>query len=208
MKIPMVQRYTFPERVNHWVVMLTFLLLLVSGLAWFYPSFYWMVNLLGGGTCARILHPFIGVVMFISFLGMTFRFWKDNRMTKNDYQWLGKIGAVLRNDHHNLPEIGRYNPGQKLLFKTLVVCMLVLMVSGVIMWQPYFAPLFCIDSVRWAILAHSLAAFVLISGITVHVYAAIFWITGSFTAMTTGLVTRAWARKHHPLWYREVSSGK
>lgn len=208
MKTVMVQRYTFRERVNHWVVVLAFLFLLVSGLALFYPSNYWLVNLVGGGTCARILHPFIGVIMFVSFLGMMFRFWKDNHLTKNDYLWLSKVGAALRDDHSNLPEIGRYNPRQKLMFHTVALCIPVLLIAGVIMWRPYFAPLFSIETIRWAMVVHSLAAFVLIFVIIAHVYAAIFWVTGTLSAMTTGMVTRAWAKRHHPLWYREVSAGE
>jgi len=37
----------------------------------------------------------------------------------------------------------------------------------------------------------------------VHIYAAI-WIKGSMGAMLYGTVSRAWARKHHPLWAKEV----
>jgi formate dehydrogenase subunit gamma len=44
---------------------------------------------------------------------------------------------------------------------------------------------------------------VLISSIVVHIYAAI-WVKGSIGAMTSGKVSRAWARKHHKLWYDEM----
>jgi formate dehydrogenase subunit gamma len=38
----------------------------------------------------------------------------------------------------------------------------------------------------------------------VHIYAGI-WIKGSVSAMMHGWVSRAWAKKHHELWYREVT---
>jgi formate dehydrogenase subunit gamma len=41
----------------------------------------------------------------------------------------------------------------------------------------------------------------------VHIYAGI-WIKGSIGAMLHGWVSRAWARKHHELWYREVTGDK
>jgi formate dehydrogenase subunit gamma len=40
--------------------------------------------------------------------------------------------------------------------------------------------------------------------IIIHVYAGL-WIKGSVDAMMHGRVSRAWARKHHLLWYREVT---
>ncbi|MNE60178.1 Formate dehydrogenase, cytochrome b556(fdo) subunit [compost metagenome] len=44
----------------------------------------------------------------------------------------------------------------------------------------------------------------LICSIIVHIYAGI-WIKGSISAMLHGWVSRAWARKHHGAWYKEVS---
>ena len=63
----LVQRHGINERLNHWVVAITFILLALSGLALFHPAFFFLTNLFGGGTWSRILHPFIGVVMFVSF---------------------------------------------------------------------------------------------------------------------------------------------
>ena len=37
----------------------------------------------------------------------------------------------------------------------------------------------------------------------VHAYAA-FWVKGSIRSMIEGWVTRGWAKKHHPRWYREI----
>jgi formate dehydrogenase subunit gamma len=41
-------------------------------------------------------------------------------------------------------------------------------------------------------------------GIGVHWYAA-YWTRGAVRAMVRGTVTRAWAKFHHPVWYREVT---
>ena len=56
-------RYNASERANHWVVGICFILLALSGLAFFHPAFFWLTNLFGGGPWTRILHPYIGVVM-------------------------------------------------------------------------------------------------------------------------------------------------
>ncbi len=202
----LVQRYNVNERVTHWVVAITFVLLAFSGLALFHPAFFFLTNLFGGGTWSRILHPFIGVVMFVFFLMLAARFWDQNRITSADREWKKHFGDILANKAKNLPEIGKYNIGQKWLFWVLVVAIPVLLVSGFIIWQPYFAPGFPVGAARIASLLHALAAFIAIITIIVHIYAA-YWTKGSIRAMTRGTVTRAWARHHHPAWYKEVSKG-
>ena len=52
-----IRRYTASERINHWLVAISFILTALSGLAFFHPGLYWLSNLFGGGTWARILHP-------------------------------------------------------------------------------------------------------------------------------------------------------
>ncbi len=202
----LVRRYSVQERINHWWVALTVILLALSGLALFHPAFFFLTSLFGGGTWARILHPFIGVVMFVSFMGLAARLWQYNRITDADREWGKHLKAILANRAKDLPEIGKYNLFQKYLFWTLVTLISILLVSGVIIWQPYFAPVFPIILLRLAALAHALAAFIAILAIIVHVYAAI-WTRGSIRAMTRGTVTAAWARHHHPAWYKETTKG-
>ncbi|MCQ4346133.1 formate dehydrogenase subunit gamma [Pseudomonas stutzeri] len=198
-----IQRYTPSERSNHWAVAILFVLAGLSGLALFHPALFWLSGLFGGGVWTRILHPFLGLAMFALFLIMALRFAGHNRLNANDRQWLGQLNDVLCNREDKLPEVGRYNAGQKLLFWVLVLCMLVLLASGIVIWRQYFGHVFGIELIRLAALAHALAAFVLVTSIIVHVYAAI-WVKGSVGAMLTGKVSRAWARKHHPGWFKEI----
>lgn len=203
-KSNLVTRYSARERTNHWLVAITFIMLALSGLSLFHPAFFFLSNLFGGGTWTRILHPFIGVVMFVSFLALIIKFWGNNRITAADREWQKHFGEIMANKAGKLPEIGKYNIGQKYLFWSLVVVIPLLMLSGFIVWRPYFAPYFPIDVIRAAVLIHSVAAFIAIIAIIVHVYAAI-WTRGSIRAMTRGTVTTAWAKHHHPGWYEEIS---
>jgi formate dehydrogenase subunit gamma len=202
-----IRRYDANERLIHWIVAILFILLTASGLAFFHPSFWFLSVLLGGGTWARILHPFIGVLMFAFFLVMAMRYWNDNKIQPYDREWGKRLSDVINNRDDNLPPIDKYNVGQKQLFWTMVVTMVLLIVSGIMMWRPYFAGAFPIPLIRIAAVVHMLSAFVLIVGIIVHVYAALFWVRGSLRAMTRGTVSRAWARHHHPLWYRRMTGG-
>jgi len=205
-KANMIERYEASDRINHWLVAITFVLLALSGLALFHPSMFFLTNLFGGGPWTRILHPFIGLVMFAAFAGLALRFWRQNYLDKNDEQWLKQWQDVINNREDKLPEVGRYNAGQKVLFWLMVGCLTVLLLSGIVTWRPYFAPAFNITMIRIAVVLHALAAFLLILGIIVHVYAAI-WVKGSVRAMMRGTVTPAWAKKHHPGWYKQVTGG-
>jgi len=202
-----IVRYSGSDRFNHWLVALLFVLAAISGLAFFHPSLFFLSNVLGGGQLSRILHPFIGVAMFVLFVILYFKFWHHNILHKNDRQWLKQIGDVIADREERLPEVGRYNGGQKLLFWVMTITMLLLVISGMAFWRPYFASNFHIDTVRLAAVVHAGAAAVLILGIIVHVYAAL-WVKGTIKGMWTGVVSSAWARKHHPGWYKEVSGGK
>ncbi|AJE13609.1 MULTISPECIES: formate dehydrogenase subunit gamma [Stutzerimonas] len=198
-----IERYTPSQRSNHWAVAILFVLAALSGLALFHPALFGLSGLFGGGTWTRILHPFIGVAMFVFFLVLAIRFAGHNRIEARDRQWLRQINDVVHNREEKLPPVGRYNAGQKLLYWTLVLSMLVLLFSGIVIWREYFSSFFGITTLRLAAVLHALAAFVLIVSIIVHIYAAI-WIKGSMGAMLYGTVSRAWARKHHPLWAKEV----
>ncbi|QWQ16961.1 formate dehydrogenase cytochrome b556 subunit [Providencia rettgeri] len=189
------------ERINHWAVVICFLFTAISGLGFFFPSLNWFMNILGTPQLSRILHPFVGMAMFLLFVFMFFRYFHHNFINKEDIKWAKNIGKVLKNEEAG--DVGQYNLGQKGVYWVVTICLLALVITGVIMWRPYFADYFPIPVYRAAILIHSLSAIALIIMIVVHAYAAI-WVKGSVRAMVEGWVTRGWARKHHPLWYRQL----
>lgn len=205
MKEKLIQRYSASERINHWIVAVCFVLLAVSGLAFFYPAFFWLTGIFGTPQLARILHPFIGVVMFLGFFIQFFRYWHHNILNREDIKWMKSVKEVLKGNE--VGDIGRYNGGQKGMFWVMTLCLLALIGSGVIAWRPYFAIHFPIPVIRIALLVHSASAVALIASIIVHVYAAL-WVKGTIRAMVEGVVTHAWAKKHHPKWYREMTSKK
>jgi len=199
-------RYEPSTRVNHWIVAISFVLLALSGLALFHPALFWLTNLFGGGTWTRILHPFIGLVMIIAFCLLGAKMWNDNRLQPRDRVWLKRFRDVVANREENAPEVGRYNAGQKLIYWVIVICLPLLLLSGIVIWRSYFAAYFPIELIRFAALLHAFVAFVLISAIVIHIYAAI-WVRGSVRAMTRGTVSYGWAWKHHRLWFRDAVKG-
>ncbi|MEI8305069.1 MAG: formate dehydrogenase subunit gamma [Burkholderiales bacterium] len=203
----MIRRYQDGERMNHWFIALMFLLAGLSGLAFFHPAFFFLVNLFGGGSWARILHPFMGVLMVLGFAVLFVRLWRDNLITDADRAWKQKMGQMLRGQKAGMPPVGKYNYGQKMVFWAMTGSLVVLLITGFVFWRPWFAPFFPVAVLRAAVLLHSVAAVVLILSTIMHVYAAI-WVKGTVRAMTRGDVTENWARLNHPLWHEEMTKGR
>ncbi len=202
-----VDRYTVGARINHWITAISLVLLALSGLALFHPSLFFLTGLFGGGSTTRMIHPWIGVILFVSFLGLFFRFFRLNLWERTDNVWLGRLRDVLAGDENKLPEVGKYNAGQKMVFWSMSLLILVLITSGVVVWDQYFGNYFTVGQKRVAVLVHSITAIVAICVWIVHVYAAI-WVRGTISAMTRGQVTGGWAWRHHRKWLRELVAGK
>ncbi len=200
-------RFTPAERVNHWLTAIIFILLALSGLTFFHPDFYPLNQLFGGGVWTRILHPFIGVAMAISFGVMFSNYRQLNVITPTDREWLSHVSEMVAGDDRNMPEAGKFNGGQKLLFWLLVACMALLILSGIVIWRAYFSFLFPVALIRFASVVHAVAATIMIALIIFHIYAAI-WTKESVDAMLYGRVRRAWAKQHHPAWFRQLMGGQ
>jgi len=202
-----LKRYEDGERMTHWVVAITFVLAGLSGLAFFHPSLFFFSHLFGGGPWTRILHPFIGLLMFLAFVLMAVHHWRDNVMKPGDSEWRKKAPDLLLGRHPQMPPAGKFNAGQKVLFWVLLVCMGVLLATGVALWRPWIAPLLPVDLLRVSVLLHAVGAAVLVLMIIGHIYMGI-WTKGSMRGMTRGNVPEGWARLHHPAWHREMTRGK
>src|SRR5690606_31363057 len=111
---------------------------------------------------------------FFSFMGLFFRFWKLNLWRRTDSVWMSRLRDVLTGQDENLPEIGKYNAGQKMVFWSMSILILVLIGSGLVIWQQYFSQYTSVEQQRIAVLVHAVAAILAICVWIVHVYAAIW----------------------------------
>jgi formate dehydrogenase subunit gamma len=197
-------RYTTVARLNHWITAALLILLALSGMALFHPSLFFLTNLFGGGSYTRAIHPWFGTVLLLSFALLFIRFARHNLWERDDTRWIGSIRSVLANDEEHAPEVGRYNAGQKLVFWTMTLLILMLFASGIMVWDTYFFSYTTIGQKRFAQLVHSVAAVAIIGIWIVHVYAAL-WVRGSVQAMTRGVVSAGWSWRHHRKWLRETA---
>lgn len=198
-----ISRYRGFTRANHWLTAVCMIVLLLSGFAFFHPSLYWLTNLFGGGQVTRWLHPIVGVVLAVSFLVLFLQMWRLNMPRREDAEWARRIGDVVRGQEEGLPEVAKYNAGQKLVFWGMAVLILAMLVTGVMIWEQFFAHLFSIPARRVAVAVHAISAIGSILLFILHVYSAI-WTRGTMRAMTRGTVTGGWAYRHHRKWLREL----
>jgi len=202
----MILRHSVGDRLNHWLIAIAYVFLFLSGLAMFHPFYFWVSQVFGSGQFMRLLHPFAGVLLALMFYPYAAKHWRDNKWLRADTSWMRNMLAVMQKRHH--PEdTGKYNAGQKLMFWSMVPIIAVLLATGVMLWQPWFAPAFPPVARRVAGLLHVVAAFCMFVGIGVHWYAA-YWTRGSVRAMIRGFVTRQWAKFHHPAWFKEMTGGE
>ena len=180
-------RYSFRERIVHFVVAASFLYLVLTGLAFWSPSFYWIGTPLGGGFLVRALHPWVGLILAGAVTVMFLSWHRMMRITPADREWRRSMGHYIRNEDTQVPPVpGRFNYGQKLLFWTMAVAALMLLVSGIALWVPHYIP----GSLAWirqfAILLHATSALVGMGALIVHVYMGVVVVRGGIEAMFQG----------------------
>jgi formate dehydrogenase subunit gamma len=206
-------RYNFKERLVHWFAGLSYIYLMLTGLAFWSPWCFWIAVILGGGTVSRMLHPWVGLVYAASVIYMLGIWNADMKITDTDRKWTKTIGAYVRNEEEEqLPEhaerawqqwapVDRFNLGQKYLFWTMFWGGIVLLLTGVVLWFPDRFP----QPVRLvSIFVHPLAFLATLAGFIIHVYMGTAVVRGGFTSIIRGEVTENWARHHHRLWVERI----
>src|ERR1700722_12795277 len=200
-----IVRYTFGERVNHWLGALSYIYLLMTGLAFWSPYLYWLAAIVGGGAAARLWHPWFGLI-FTASLFWTFKEWRgDMKIDGADRAWAKAIPDYIKNEDEKLPPVARFNYGQKLFFWGIFYSVILLLLSGVVLWYTETLP-WSLRFVRYAaILIHASVALITIGLFLIHVYMSAVLEEGSLGSMIHGSVTRAWAWTFHRTWYYEVT---
>src|ERR1700680_385965 len=199
-----VLRYSFNERLMHWVAGASYVYLLLTGLAFWSPWLFWIAIVLGGPTISREMHDWAGL-LFVSALFLILRVWgSQRREAPGDKAWWQAMPHYIRNEDEAMPSADRFNPGQKLLFWGFLACGILLLLSGLILGF--------IDLIPWnlrflrylAVILHPAAALTTIGLFMIHLYMGTAAERGAFDSVIRGDVSRSWALKHHRLWLEQI----
>jgi formate dehydrogenase subunit gamma len=199
-----IVRYGLGERLLHALAGLTYVYLLLTGLAFWTPALYWLAIVLGGGYLSRLLHPWLGVAFSVVVIAMYVVWRRDMKTTQADRAWRRALGRYIRNEDAAVPPAGRFNYGQKMLFWLMFWGGLALLLSGLVLWFGASVP-WELRGVRFAaVIVHAVAALLTIGGFIVHLYMGLAVVPDGLHAILHGDVPEDWARHHHPLWYRQI----
>ena len=190
------------ERILHWMLAISCLLLCVTGLAMMFQTFNFVSLLFGGLKNLKLVHNFTGLVFAIFLILVIRMWWKEAGVFvfPEDLDWIKAAGGYLWHVDH-VPETGKYNPGQKMFFLTVVACGVLMIVTGLIMWFPTALPT---TLVRWMYPLHALGFVAIFAFFFIHLYLGTIGNPGSVSAMISGKMELPVLRMLHPKWVKEM----
>jgi formate dehydrogenase subunit gamma len=198
-----IVRHKLSARLIHWTVAVLFILACLTGMPIWSPVFGWMAYLFGGLSVCRWFHAWVGVAFAVASVIMVVLWAGQMIFDEGDKRF--NVFEYLKFRPEEDPNVGKYNAGQKFFFWAALVMMLLLLLSGIPLWWPKD---FSWQLRQVCIVVHDIAFIAFFCTIVGHIYLGTAAEPGTFRSMTRGTVTRAWARLHHPKWYRDVTGGR
>jgi len=203
-----IHRFTRVEIAAHWLHVVPFFVLFVTGIALYRPYLNGLAEAFGGFSTTRVIHRVAGVVFFLSWMVHPLLDFQGFVQLLRDFviirrhEWKGFMTAFATGARVP-PGTGKYNVGQKALFYLTCGGGAVMSASGFILW---FSGLFPEALVRWMYPVHDGFMILMTMVVLGHVYLATIAYQGCMSAMTHGYVTREWAKRFHPAWFERVTS--
>lgn len=208
--IQRVERFNFVARLTHWGHTVTFLLCLFTGLVLFLDNVGWLAAVFGGYAGAGLVHRISAVVMtlvLVFFVVFDFKgiidWVKDLlRFGINDIKFVMVFPLEFLGFPVKVPPQTRFNGGEKGNSIVTPTCVILLVLSGYIMWFPSIFPA---GLVRVAYPIHDIAMVLATCMVCMHGYLGSFHPGSgeSFWGMWKGTVRSDWAQHHHAIWYEE-----
>lgn len=216
-----LQRHRAGMRFLHWFNALSWVLLLLTGVALMsaerfalfgqgFPS--WVSDLFGGAANLIRFHAVLGIVwavvivpIFLVYKRGGIEALKEIRLSRDDFLWLRKKPkAMLAESSESLPKQDKYNAGQKLFAMAVLLGTSAIIITGVIMT-------FHLGSaalVAASIVAHKLAIAVTLLGAAVHVTMAAILREErpALKSMVFGDVDFDYAKHHNKKWVEEIEA--
>lgn len=193
----LVKRASPAQRLIHWIHMISFLILMTSGLGLYAKAFFGLTGLFGGVNISRVIHHYTGVVFIVTTL-IVFIQWASAITAKGEDSLVDVIRSYL--DHSFHARAGKLNAGQKLYGWFILLVGLIMGGTGLAMWFPFVLGR---GLQQWMYFLHNLCFIGFVAFAIVHLYLGTFGNPGSWRIMTRGTVTKDWAKTHHPEWEAE-----
>ena len=221
-----ITRFHYYERMGHWTVAISFILLSLTGLnilfgryvllPVFGPEIFAQITLAG-----KFIHNYVAFAFAIGVVWIFIHWVPHNIPTLTDIKWALKGGGILVPSVH--PDAHKFNAGQKVIFWLTILGGVSVIMSGWALLFPFTTSMFAktfifINSVigtslpetlspmqeqQFAQAWHTVMSVFLICVILAHIYIGSLGMEGAFAAMGSGEVDINWAREHHNLWVED-----
>ncbi len=214
------------QRIQHWMLLGSFILLAVTGLPMRFPDVRWLgfvYRLVGGLEVARTIHRIAAVIMIVDgliHLGYILYLLKKNNFKilkawpmiptwKDAVDWW-KTSLYYFGLRDSLPQYDRFNFREKFDYFAVFWGLPVMMLSGLVLWFPVFfgnhLPNLAIDI---AYIAHSDEAILAISAIVLWHFYNVHYNPDKFPMSWIwwhGRISKEEIKKEHPLEYQRLIS--
>lgn len=209
-----IKRFS-PWRISeHWLHVATFTVLVATGLSqrfYWLDSSRWLILNLGGIDSVRLIHRFTGAVyccqvmihLAVAAYGMVNRKWQPSMIiTRKDFTDVIHDIRYYLNLASSPAGSGRYNYKQKFEYWAILSGVLLMILTGLILWFPAsvakFLPGEIIPAAKVLHTNEAMVVFLIIS--IWHVYNAVFSpeIFPLDTSIFTGYLTRERMVREHP----------
>ncbi len=221
-----VRAFTNIQRFYHRQLIYLMFFFILTGLPLISESFHWIAyifsfpfNFLAEGNpdllavgmqVARVVHrvaAMIFVIITIPFvLAMLVRMkrwqvWPERWGLKAVIEGVSELKKNYVEFGHG--RFGKYNIGQKAAFWAFFLGLLVILVSGFVLW---FRDLFSPAAIDAARIGHDVAFVVIVLTLVVHIYFGLFARNryGLEAMFRTGTVDEDIVKEHHALWYEKI----
>ena len=200
-KSEMIEMATPLERVWHWGLAISCILLTISGFGFVF-KLEAIGAAFGGFNSMKNIHNWLGIV-FIASLLLSAMNWIRHavKFDADDFSWMVVAGGYLSHKV-KVPPMGKLNTGQKMSYLGVLFSGIALTVSGVIIW---FFP----ENKTWLLLSffvHNLCFVFICIFMPIHLYLGTIGNPGTFQIMTNGKMPYWKAKKKHPKWIAEIEA--
>jgi formate dehydrogenase gamma subunit len=213
------QRFTLSQRIEHFLVIISFTVLSITGLPQEFGTHRWaqtMIGWLGGIESVRSLHHTAAVLLILEailHIVLTgYRIYVRGDRVIDILPGLSDVRDVFNALRFNLglqdrpPLFGRYSFGEKLEYWAVVWGSLIMILTGFVLWNPIATTTFVPgEIVPMSLAAHGGEALLAVLSIIIwHIYNV--HIRHFNKSMFTGWLSREEMHEEHPLELAEVEA--
>jgi formate dehydrogenase subunit gamma len=194
-----VTRWSSFERIMHWYVAISFIILAITGLSLIFGK---NEGFAAWAQLAKPIHDYLSLPFAAGLFLLLLMWIGKNGLKSYDFEWLKSLGGAIGDGH---PPAGFFNAGEKVFYWLVFVGGVAMTVSGFYLLFPNLETVR--ESMQFWHIIHASSGLFLIAVALGHMYLGSVGTEGVLEGMVSGEVDEGFAKQHHSLWYEEIKGG-